>query len=133
MVHENYWVNELKKESLKEPGMKSKLFWIKPLSVFHGFEDRGFDQRDYYDVAPIDEWDAQVWNLSSSRRGKCIEYYVDYKQCATYVNSHFNIAKFGFVNQKKYCWKAFDNYTNCITKYQDKSPQYWIKGSKLGH
>jgi hypothetical protein len=36
-----YWHQELKKPSLKEPPLKYKYYWLKPLSTFHRMEFRG--------------------------------------------------------------------------------------------
>jgi hypothetical protein len=38
----NYWEQELKKNSLKEPPMKARFLWLKPLTIFHGLEFRGY-------------------------------------------------------------------------------------------
>lgn len=37
----NYWNQQLKRESLKEPELKMKYFWLKPLTTFHRLEFRG--------------------------------------------------------------------------------------------
>jgi hypothetical protein len=47
-VHEdnsgkNYWEKELEKKTLKEPPLKSKFQWIKPLTVYHALVFRGLN------------------------------------------------------------------------------------------
>jgi hypothetical protein len=37
----NHWELELEKTSLKEPALKSKYQWLKPLTVYHALEFRG--------------------------------------------------------------------------------------------
>lgn len=133
MENECYFTNELKKDSLKEPSLISKLFWIKPLSHYHLDAYRGLDPRDEYKPTKKDEWDFMVWNVPTMRRGICSDYYVDYMQCNAYVSSKYHI--FGQSNKKvpKYCWKQIDNYHHCQEKYADEHPEFFLKGSKLGH
>ncbi len=130
---ENYWLNELKKESLKEPKLKSKFFWIKPMSIFHQLEFRGIDPRDKYQPAPIDEWDAQVWNLATEKRGLCKEYYVEYSQCNLALINKYKWWKTNTTKRGTYCWKQHDNYMNCFEEFGHHNPEWYIKGSNLGH
>jgi len=45
VIHANdsYWNKELEKQSLKENPFKHKLFWLKPLTMYHRFEFRGMN------------------------------------------------------------------------------------------
>ena len=129
----NYWTKQLEKESLKEPKMKNKMFWIKPLTYFHVFEFRGLDPRDKYEPAEIDQWDAQVWNLPTHKRALCKEYYVDYLQCYSAVRSEFTFWSLAYAKQGLYCWKQYDNYQNCKAEFGHHHPEYYLKGSKIGH
>lgn len=130
---QDFWTKELERQSLKEPSFKSKLFYNKPLTIFHFFEPKGFDQRDYYQSKTYDEWDAQVWNLPTKRRGKCGEYYLDYTQCTAYVDAHVNLFNFSWMKYGKYCWKQYENFNNCVEQFGNDHPEYYIKGSKVGH
>ena len=40
-MHDNHWAEELKKESLKEPELKPKSQWLKPLIIYSKGEFRG--------------------------------------------------------------------------------------------
>jgi hypothetical protein len=40
-LKKNFWEEQLKRITLKEPPMKSKWSWIKPLSGYHTLEFRG--------------------------------------------------------------------------------------------
>ena len=44
----SYWEKELEKPSLKEPPLKSKFFWLKPLTPYHSLEFRGIYFILYY-------------------------------------------------------------------------------------
>jgi len=131
--NENFFSNELKRQSLKEPNFKSKLFFNKPLTIFHILEPKGFDRRDYYKANEFDEWDAQVWNIPTVNRGKCREYYMDYTQCVTYIDAHVNFFNFAWNKYGRYCWKQYENYSNCIEEFGHHHPEYYIKGSKIEH
>ncbi len=37
----DYWEEQLKRPSLKEPAMKTKYYWLKPLTVYHALEFKG--------------------------------------------------------------------------------------------
>lgn len=130
---ENHWEKELEKTSLKEPGFQSKFFWVKPLSYFHEMEYRGMDPRDIYTPTVKDEYDFLVWNIPINRRGICRDYYVDFVQCGTAIS-----AKYGHANSTqhkihKYCWKPHINYLHCMESFAQNHPEFFIKGSKLGH
>jgi hypothetical protein len=130
---ENFWEKELQRESFKEPTLRSKLFWIKPFSHFHRLENRGFDKRDHYEATKYDEWDAQVWNVATKQRGKCMDYNIDFHQCYTYVTGAFPHFRRANAKQNKYCWKQFDNWEHCVDDYGHHHPEYYLKGSKIGH
>ena len=132
-MSKSHWEKELEKDSLKEPPMKSKLLWIKPLTTFHSLEYRGIDERDKYEPKEIDEWDAQVWNLTTRHRTKCKEYLVDYTKCVDYLNSEFITRRGGYRNQHRFCWKPFLNYQHCLEDHGHHHPEDYLKGSKLGH
>ena len=40
-VEQNHWEKQLEKESLKEPELKSKFNWTRPLTHIHALEFRG--------------------------------------------------------------------------------------------
>lgn len=40
-IKKSYWEKELEKDSLKEPPMKRKWHWLKPLTTYHALEFRG--------------------------------------------------------------------------------------------
>ena len=45
----NHWELDLEKTSLKEPALKSKYHWLKPLTVYHALEFRGnFQSFNFY-------------------------------------------------------------------------------------
>jgi hypothetical protein len=37
----NHWELEIEKHSIKEPTLRSKFQWLKPLTVYHSLEFRG--------------------------------------------------------------------------------------------
>ena len=130
---EDYFQNEMKKESLKEPKMISKFRWNKPLSIFHDLEFKGIDERDKYTPTKKDEWDAQVWNTQNYSRGPCYDYFVDYQQCATYVRSEFTISASCIKKFSNYCWKPYINFYHCMEQEVQHHPSSLIKGSKDPH
>lgn len=130
---ENHWEKELEKPSLKEPKFQNKLFWVKPLSLFHHMEYRGMDPRDKYTPTVKDEWDFLVWNIPLNRRGICRDYYVDLVQCSTAIASKYGHAQKTKLKIDKYCWKPHINYLHCLEDFAHHHPEYFLKGSKLGH
>lgn len=73
----------------------------------------GLDKRDYYEPPKYDNWDSQVWNVSSHYKQLCTEYAVDVNKCKSYMNAQFGFGKDGMHQRKNYCWKVFDNLNNC--------------------
>jgi hypothetical protein len=37
----NHWELQLEKVSLREPALKGKYYWLKPLTIYHALEFRG--------------------------------------------------------------------------------------------
>ena len=111
----NHWEKELEKPSLAEPLLKSKYFWLKPLTVFHALEFKGLDKRDYYEPPSYDAWDHMAWNTPNQARfdKKCADYYLDLRKCQHYLKSEFRVGKTAFIKRKDYCWKMQDNFANC--------------------
>lgn len=111
----NHWENELQKPSLKEPPLKSKWLWLKPLTVYHSLEFRGLDKRDYYEPPEYDAWDHQVWNTPPTSRfiKKCANYQMDLNKCHRYLKAEFPFVKTSFNKRHDYCWKIQDNLSNC--------------------
>lgn len=128
---EDYFVNELSKDSLKEPPMKYKIFWNKPLSLFHKLEFRGIDARDRYKATKKDEWDMQVYNVPTKFRGPCRDYIVDYLACSTSVYTKVLFLNKGVEDATKYCWKPRVNYDACMVDFGDEYPEYFAKNSKV--
>lgn len=132
-MSKSYWEKELEKDSLKEPPMKSKISWIKPMTMFHDLEYRGIDERDKYKPQDIDEWDAQVWNLSTDKRTTCKEYFVDYSKCIDYIGNVYKTRYGESRHKKRFCWKPFVNYQHCLEEHAHHHPEDYLRGSKLGH
>ena len=109
----SYWEKELEKSSLREPPMKAKLQWLKPLSIMHRMEFRGLDKRDFYVPQKHDAYEYQVWNIPSTRRSICPDYYIDYMKCVDHVQNTFYVRNQFAKKKKDYCWKMHDNYVNC--------------------
>lgn len=134
MAEESYFKKELEKESLREPALISKLFWLKPKTAYNQMEYRGIDQRDKYKSTKKDEWDAQVWNIPTTERNhKCMDYFIDFRQCKHFIASVYPAGKFAYDKHSNYCWKQELNHKNCINEYMHHHPEFYIKGSKIDH
>ena len=57
--------------------------------------------------------DSQVWNINSNYQNMCNGYAIDVNKCRNYVYSEFTFGKTGMHNRRNYCWKVYDNLTNC--------------------
>lgn len=130
---ECHWTKELEKHSFKEPKLRNKLFWLKPLSVFHRLEYRGIDSRDKYEATYKDEWEMQIWNIPTVKRGPCRDYYVDFIQCTKYLEGHFTFFFNAWTMHGRYCWKPYNNYASCMDEFANHHPEYFKEGSNLGH
>ena len=43
----------------------------------------------------------------------CNQYAIDVNKCRNYVYAKFTFGKSGMHNRRNYCWKDYDNLTNC--------------------